>query len=305
MEIVPLIGEPEDLFVPNSAIEYYGKANLLKAGLMCADLINTTSKSYAKEIQTSNQASQGLKAVFRIRSKELYGVINGVDYSIWNPEIDSLISHKYSKKDLYGKLKNKQELVESHGLRFNKDVPVIGIMLNFLDQQCFDEFGEIIDGMMKMNVQFIMAGSAIGKHQKMIQSFIKKYPDKIALNLKFDESLYHLMIAGCDMFLIPCKFEPCGSVQLRCLKYGTIPIVFATGGLLDTVKDFQRETKKGTGFVFREYSSASLLSAVRRAIQVFNDKDNWKKLLDRAMKLNFSWQVAAENYNRLYDKLMT
>lgn len=299
-----LIGDPKEIFYPNSAIEYDGNVNFLKAGLMYADFINTTSKSYAKDIRISNQSSFGLKKVLKERSKDLYGITNGVDYSIWNPEIDTLIPNNYSRKDFHGKSENKQKLVESQGLKFDANVPVIGTMLNLIDEACFDIFKEFIDGMMNMDIQFILVGDGNEKCQKLIQAYVKKYPGKIAMNLKSEDQLDHLMVAGCDMFLIPCRFEPCGSIQLYCLKYGTIPIVYATGGLLDTVKEFNLETKKGYGFVFREYSSESLLSAVKQANQIFYDKDTWKKLVDRAMRQNFSWEVAAENYNKLYYELL-
>ncbi len=302
--VVSYIGDPSAIYYPKSTIEYHGKVNLLKAGLLHADLINTTSKSFAKEIQTSNQSSEGLKEVFRMRSTALSGVTNGVDYSIWNPEIDIFIPQKYSKKDVDRKLDNKQKLVESHGLKFNKDVPVIATKINLIDQDFYEVIGTVMDELRSMNIQFIIAGSEAGKYPKMIQSLVKKFPQNIALNLKFDDQLDHLMVAGCDMFFVPCRQEPCGSMHLRCLKYGTIPLIFAIGGLLDTVKDFNLETQKGTGFLIREFSVSAISETIRRATLVFRDKDTWKKLVDRVMRLNFSWQVAAEAYHKLYYQLM-
>lgn len=302
--IVSFIGDPKELLYRNSALEYEGNANLLKAGLISANVINTTSKSYARDIRISNQSSFGLNKVLNERSSDLYGITNGVDYSIWNPETDTLIPKNYSRKDLQGKLENKQKLVESHGLKFKKDVPVIGTMVNLLGETFLDIFREVIDGMLNLDVQFIMVGDGAEKYQKLIQSSVKKYPDKIASNLRSDDQLDHLVVAGCDMFLIPCQLEPCGSVQLYCLKYGTIPIVYATGGLLDTVKEFDSETKKGCGFVFRKYTPESLLAAVKQANQIYYDKNSWKKLLERAMRMNFSWEVVAEKYNKLYEKLL-
>lgn len=302
--IASLIGDPQELFYPDSIIEYEGNVNLLKAGLICADFINTTSKSYARDIRLSNQAGFGLKKVLKERSLDLDGITNGVDYSIWNPETDTLIPKNYSRKDFQGKSENKKKLVEFHGLKFKEDVPVIGTMVNLLSETFLDMFKEVIDGMMNLDIQFIMVSDRNEKYQKLIQSFMKKYPDKIAVNLKSEDQLDHLLVAGCDMFLIPCKLEPCGSVQLYCLKYGTIPIVYATGGLLDTVKEFNLETKKGFGFVFRKYTPESLLSVMRQAIQIFHDNNTWKKLVDRTMRLNFSWEVVAEKYNKLYDKLL-
>ncbi len=302
--VVSNIDDPSVIFYPNSALEYHGKVNFLKAGLIYADLINTTSKNYVKEIMTSNQSSEGLKGIFHTRSNSISGVTNGVDYSIWDPEIDMLIPQKYSKKDFDRKLENKQKLVESHGLKFDKDVPVIGTKINLLDQDFYDMVAEVMDELRNTNIQFIIVGNEDGKYKKMIQSLVKKFPENIALNLKFDDQLDHLMVAGCDILLILCSNEPCGLLHLRCLKYGTIPIVFALGGFLDTVKDFHSETKKGTGFLIREFSASSVLSTIRRATQIFRDNDTWKKLVDRVMRLNFSWQVTAEAYDKLYYQLM-
>jgi len=302
--LVNLIGDPEDMFYLNSAIEYQGNLNFLKAGIVCADLINTTSKSYAKEIRTSDESSFGLKQVLRQRSKNLFGVVNGVDYSIWDPEIDKLIPYNYSRKDVSEKTKNKQELVESQGLKFNENIPVIGIISNLINKNNFEALGEIVDEMMKMDVQCIISGRGNEECQKLFQTFVKKYPEKMAFSLKLDDQLTHLLVAGCDMFLIPCRLEPCSTIHLSCLKYGAIPIVYETGGLVDSVKDFNPETKQGYGFVFKEYSPTSLLNKIKQAVKIFRDKNIWMKLVDRAMKQNFSCQAAAENYNKLYYKLV-
>ncbi len=302
--IVTFIADPKAIFYPKSAIENQGKVNFLKAGIVYADLINTTSKSNAKEIRTSDESSFGLKEVFRKRAKNLYGVVNGVDYSIWDPEVDTLIPHTYSRKDFSGKVKNKYHLAESLGLKVYENKPVIGIISQVIDQNSFDMLMDIVKKLLKIDAQYIITGTGNEKFDNLFQSFVKRFPEKIAFRLKLDDQLTHLMIAGCDMFLIPCRFEPYMSFHLYCLKYGTLPIVHATGVFVDTIKDYNPETKLGYGFVFKEYSPASLLYTINYAVKVYHDKDIWKKLIDRAMKLNFSWEAVAENYIKLYYKLV-
>jgi len=303
-DIVPLIGNQKDIFNIISIIESQGKINFLKSGIVCADFINTLSKSYAREIRLSKESSFGLQKVLKKRSKNLFGITNGVDYSIWDPEIDTYIAHNYIRKDLSGKYENKRHLVESHGLKYEETKPVIGAILKSIDDEELILLSQAIEEMLKINVQYIFFATGDEKYNKLFNPLVKKFPDKIAFNLKFDDRLAHQMVAGCDMFLLPCRFEPCGSIQLYCLKYGTIPIVYATGELVDTVKVFNPDTKQGYGFMFKEYLPASLLDTIKQAVEIFSDKIVWKKLVDRAMKLNFSWQAVAENYNKLYYKLI-
>lgn len=303
--VLTLIGNPDDLFYNGSALEYQGKVNFLKAGLVNADFINTTSKNYAKEIKTSDESSYGLRDVFRKQAQNLSGIATGVDYTTWDPEIDTLISHKYSRKDLAGKITNKQELVESQGLIFNQNTAVIGVVLDLLHQNDLALLGDAVNDIMKMKAQYLFLSNRADNSLNLFKSFVIKYPGQVAFISNMDDQLTHKMVAGSDIFLFPYKFEPCNSLPLSCLKYGTIPIVYATGGLVDTIKDFSPETKKGYGFVFKEYSSKSLNSKIKQAIKVFNDDMTWAKIIDRAMKLNFSWQAVAENYNKLYDKILS
>lgn len=303
--ILPLIGDPADIFYTGSPIEYQGNVNFLKAGLVYADFINTTSKSYAREIKISDQSSYGLKQVIRNRLKNLTGLANGVDYSTWDPEIDTLIPHNYSRKELAGKIKNKQELVELQGLKFKENIPVMAVILDLLDQNDLAIVVDSIDEIMNRNVQYFLLSKGDGKSQKVLKSFMKKYPEKITFIADVDDQLIHKIVAGADLFLFPCRFEPGSSLHLSCLKYGTIPIAYATGVLLDTIKDFDPGTKRGYGFVFKKYSAGSLTAKIKQALKIFNDNITWKKIVDRAMKLNFSWQTVAENYNELYYKLVS
>ena len=290
---------------PDKSIEFFDKINFLKAGILNADLLHTVSKSYSKEVQKSDEYGFGLQNILKKRSKDLFGIINGVDYSIWNPETDKLISNTYSKKDLNGKMENKRLLVESQGLPFKENIPVLGTISRLTDQKGFDIITKSIDKIMKLNLLYIVLGTGDIKYNELLQKFAKKYPNKLAVNIKFDNELAHQIEAGADMFLMPSKFEPCGLNQLYSLKYGTIPIVRATGGLADTVKNFSQETGRGYGFVFEEYSSAALISIIKKAVAVYQNDKLWKKLIERAMKLDFSWQVVTEKYLDLYNSLLS
>ena len=302
--ILPLMGVSEDIHYKESPIDFWGKINFLKGGIVYADVINTVSKNYAKEIQKSDEFGRGLQFELKKRRKDLYGIVNGIDYSVWDPEIDKLITANYSRRDLSGKLENKKALVESLGLPFDENKAVIGTVSRLSDQKGFDLIAEALEDMFKMDVQYVLLGTGDEKYHKLFEKFAKKYPDKISINLKFDNQLAHQIEAGCDMFLMPSQFEPCGLNQLYSLKYGTIPIVRATGGLVDTVKNIDPDLKKGCGFVFKDYSVSSMLQEVRRAVEAFQDKDEWRKLMSRAMKQDFSWYVSAEKYEQLYEKLV-
>ena len=296
-----VLGLQDNQLKKGSELEFWGEINFLKAGIICADSISTVSRTYAKEIQESDQYGFGLQDILKKRSKDLVGITNGVDYSSWNPEDDQLITHNYSRKDLKYKLENKRFLVESHGLSFKENTPVIGTVSRLTDQKGFDIITQAIDEIMKIGVQYIILGMGDKKYHKVLERLAKKYKKQLAVNLKFDNELAHKVEAGADIFLMPSLFEPCGLNQLYSLKYGTIPIVRATGGLADTVKNYSLETGRGYGFVFEEYSSKALVATIKKAVDVYQNKDLWKKLVDRAMKLDFSWKTVTEKYLNLYN----
>lgn len=303
-DILPLIGLPKEMLGPNSQLEHDGKVNLLKAGLLCADFINTTSRNYAKQIQTSMEASFGLRDVFCARAKNLVGITNGVNYSTWNPETDPLIPHQFSKKDLTGKVQNKQQLLATLGLPFNQELPLIGIPLNYLSPDAQSIFETALQEILRLDVQVILYGERDAHLQKNLQSLLKRNQSKMAWKSHCDEAFEHWIVAGCDLFLNPCKIEPCGSTHLYCLKYGTIPIVYVSTGLMDVIKSYDSEFNKGNCFSYSEYSAASMVQAVIAGINLFKAKATWRKLMERNMRLNFSWHSAAENYQKLYEKLV-
>ena len=284
-------------------IEIHEKLNFLKSGIVTSNILTTVSPTYASEIQDDEELSAGLGEVLRDRTQDIYGIMNGVDYNVWNPETDSFLEENYSIDEPEGKIKNKKQLLETVGLPFNVSKPVIGIISRLADQKGFDLIAEAIDDIVKLNVQLVVLGTGDPKYHTLLEKWQKKYPDNIAIILKFDESLAHLIEAGSDIFLMPSKYEPSGLNQMYSLKYGTIPVVRKTGGLADTIMDYTKDSTKGNGFVFEEYQSAKMLEALQNALVVFQDTKTWQKLMKRGMKLEFTWQAAAEKYIKLYSKL--
>lgn len=306
IEDVGVIGDRDEIINPNSFLEFNGKANFLKAGIVCSDVINTLSKTHAREIRKSEESSFGLQKILKKRSKDIVGIINGVDYSIWDSETDPHITNNFTRKDLSGKYAEKRHLVETCGMKYEEHKPLIGSLLGegVEHEKELDLLRLSIEDMLKLEVQYIFSANENEQYTKFFNPLVKKYPHKIALLSNADNRLMHQLVAGCDMFLIPSQIAPCDSIHLYCLKYGTIPIVYGSGVMLDTVKNFNPETKQGYGFMFKEYSPASFLYSLKQAINIFSDKIVWKKLIDRAMKLNFSWQTSAERYAKLYYKLV-
>jgi starch synthase len=295
------LGVAKDLFYPTSPFEFWGNVNFLKVGINYADVLSTVSERYAVEIQSSSEFGFGLEGVLRTRNPDLYGIVNGIDYEEWSPEKDKLIPHHYSKEDLSGKEKNKKALLEKCNLpKTRKNVPLIGIVSRLADQKGFDILAEVSDKLLSLDLRMVILGTGDEKYHKLFKQMEKKYPRKISVNLCFDNALAHLIEAGADMFLMPSRYEPCGLNQLYSLKYGTVPIVRQTGGLADTIQDYNPDTGEGTGFVFKNYDSDELLEAVKRALQVYQKREVWTKLMKNGMQKDFSWQASARKYENLY-----
>ena len=306
-DIIPTAEIPPHHFYPMSPFEFYGQVNMMKIGIAFSDLINTVSPTYAREIQKDREFGCGLEGVLRSRASDLSGIVNGIDYSVWNPEIDELIPHNYSADDLEGKARNKKELLKRNSLpepKADKRVPLIGIISRLADQKGFDILEEALEKIMQLDVQIVVLGTGQHKYHEMFEAAAKRHPDKLAVNLAFDNALAHLIEAGSDMFLMPSRYEPCGLNQLYSLRYGTIPVVRATGGLADTIADFKPESGKGTGFVFKQYSAEALLEAIKRAVAQFGDAEAWSGLVANAMAADFSWSASAKHYIDLYDRAL-
>lgn len=285
-------------------VEFHGEVNLLKAGLMYADAITTVSPTYAKEVRSSKEYGYGLEGVFKKKARKTYGILNGMDDTVWNPEVDKLIAKTYSAETLEDKQVNKKALCDHFKLPYNPKVPVIGIVSRLADQKGFDLIEEKLEDLMKMDLQLVVLGSGEKKYEDLFTKAAKKYKKKIGAHIGFDEGLAHLIEAGADMFLMPSKYEPCGLNQMYSLRYGTLPIVRSTGGLADTVEDLNAKPKSGTGFVFEKYQAKQMLDAVKRAVSAFADEKVWTPAVKRAMSKDNSWGASAEKYIELYKNLL-
>jgi starch synthase len=299
-EILPLLLLPWDLFTMTK-LEFYGKVNFLKGAITSADFITTVSRRYAQEIQTSEYGF-GLEGVLRARSGTVAGILNGVDYGEWNPETDTHIASNYSVNDLSGKAVCKRALLSAFGLPEDTKLPVLGIVSRFAGQKGFDLIQQVSDRMAREEVIVVALGTGDHDYEDVFRRLNKQYPQKFAVKIAFDNQLAHQIEAGADMFLMPSKYEPAGLNQLYSLKYGTVPIVRATGGLDDTVEQWDPTTRRGTGFKFREYNGEALLETVQIALAAFRDHDRWQALMRNGMLQDYSWDASARDYIRVYER---
>jgi starch synthase len=299
-DVLPRIGLPDSLFRMD-ALEFFGHVNYLKGGLVFSDYLTTVSRKYAQEIQTT-EYGHGLDGVVRTRADHLIGILNGVDYSVWNPEVDTLIAARYSAKDLSGKQVCKRDLLAQFQLpEENLERPVIGIVSRFADQKGFDLVAQVADEIMQENLAIVALGSGEAKYERMFRELSERLPEKLAVKVAYDNTLAHKIEAGADMFLMPSRYEPCGLNQIYSLRYGTVPVVRATGGLDDTIEPFDLANGRGTGFKFSEYTGPALLAALREALATYADKAAWRRLQANGMAKDFSWNASALEYGRLYD----
>jgi len=296
-------GLPREVY-HQGGIEYWGKINLLKAGIVFSDIINTVSHKYSREIQTS-EFGYGLDGVLRDRREHLYGVLNGADYGEWNPKTDPLIAANYDEKDLSAKAKCKEDLLAEFNLSNSlRERPILAIISRLADQKGLDLVAESIEDLMKMDLGFVLLGTGDEKYHRLFGRIAENYPEKAGIKIAYDNTLAHKIEAGADIFLMPSRYEPCGLNQMYSLKYGTVPLVRATGGLEDTVQEYNPKTGEGTGFTFRRYRPSDFLNTVRKALAVYQDREGWRGLMIRGMKADFSWERAAREYVNLYEKAM-
>jgi starch synthase len=285
-------------------LTHNGKVNFLKGGLLYADMLTAVSAKYAEEIRTTDDYGCGLQDILETRKRHLVGITNGIDPEKWNPATDELIPTQYDFKSIDNKVENKIALLEKMKLPFHEETPVIGIISRLADQKGFDLIGEVLDQLMKLNLQFVILGVGEKKYHALFEKAAKKYPTKIAIALRFDHQLAHWIEAGSDMFLMPSRYEPCGLNQFYSMKYGTVPIVRSTGGLAETVEQIDPTKGTGTGFKFEKYDSKEMLSTVKLAMQVYANQAIWLKIVKNGMSKDFSWEASARKYIQLYKKLM-
>ncbi len=298
--VLPQISLHAGLFTIDG-LEFYGKVNLLKGGILFSDFVTTVSRKYAEEIQTP-EFGYGLEGVLRARADRLQGIVNGVDYEAWDPATDKLIPANYSPENLKGKEACKKGLLEKMGVPSPAlDRPVIGIVSRFAAQKGFDLIAGIAEDLAAMEVTVVALGTGEPQYEELFRTFAKKYPDRFLVKVAYDNTLAHQIEAGADMFLMPSRYEPCGLNQIYSMKYATVPVVRATGGLDDTVEAF--DGKSGTGFKFSEYSPAALLATLQQAVDAYRQPKVWQRLRQNCMRKDFSWASSAKQYAKIYQSL--
>ncbi|MDA8120945.1 MAG: glycogen synthase GlgA [Deltaproteobacteria bacterium] len=298
---LPLTGLGWDLFNPQG-LEFFGKLNLMKAGLVFADILSTVSPTYSREIQTP-EYGHGLDGVLHERREDLYGIINGIDDD-WNPATDPLIAARFSREDLSGKKSCRADLLAEFGWTGTVEEPVIGMVGRLTAQKGLDLLVEVGEWLAGQRLRVVILGSGERTYEEAMADLGRKYPDRISVRVAYDNRIAHKVEAGSDIYLMPSRYEPCGLNQIYSLKYGTVPIVRHTGGLADTVIDADEDPSGGTGFKFRGYNSAELKDAVSRAMAAFADRSRWERIVNRGMEKDFSWGPSAREYVALYEKAL-
>ena len=300
-ELMPATGLPWEVF-RYEAMEFYDQLNFMKAGLVFADAITTVSPNYAREILTPEHGCS-LDALLRSRARDLRGILNGIDDAIWDPRTDRWLAAPYGPDDLPGKARCKTALQLELGLPVRREVPVVAMIGRLAEQKGIDLVAAALHEILGTDLQLVLLGSGRRDYEDLFAGAARERPDRAAVRLGFDEGLAHRIEAGADLFLMPSRFEPCGLNQMYSLRYGTVPVVRAVGGLDDTVEDFDG-ARRGTGFKFREYRPGAMMTALRRALDVFRDERAWRGLMARGMAQDNSWRHSAAEYERLFEGLV-
>jgi starch synthase len=290
-------------FMRVDALEYWGRISYLKGGIVFSDLVTTVSPTYAQEIQTK-ELGFGFDGILRQKSDALIGILNGIDYDQWDPENDLNLPEPYNASKLKGKATAKRKLLEKYGLPAKaKDRvrPLIGMISRMVDQKGFDLIAAVADELPKLGAMFVVLGTGDRRYEQLWRDLAASHPTVIAARIGFDERLAHLIEGGADIFLMPSRFEPCGLNQMYSLRYGTVPVVRATGGLSDTVADVDPETCRGTGFRFVLYTQEAMLAAIRRALAAYGNRPLWRRIQKSGMRQDFSWDASARQYVDAYE----
>ena len=302
---LPALGLDWDGFTA-TGLEYWGQVSFLKAGINFSEFVTTVSPRYAEEILTPEYAF-GFEAVLAGRRDRLVGILNGIDESVWNPETDPYLPATYGARNLEGKSRCKLELLHAFGLPHDGAAlnrPLIGMVSRMVDQKGLDLLSEVSEELPGLDATFVIVGTGEARYEEMWTRLAARHADRIGVRVGFDERLAHLVEAGADMFLMPSRFEPCGLNQMYSMRYGTVPIVRATGGLYDTVEDFDERTGKGTGFRFQEYTPEALFETLARALSMFQRKPIWRTVMLAGMRQDHSWDVSTREYVKVYRKAL-
>jgi len=284
-------------------VEPPGAVNWMARGILHSDVVNAVSKRYAQEILTP-EYSAGMDGLLKARNaeKRLCGIVNGVDYDVFDPATDPYLAQHFDAASLDARALNKAALQREVGLPIRDDVPVMGLISRLVDQKGFDILSAVLDRLFARDVQFVLLGTGDKSYEEAFGALPKRFPQKAAVFIKFDAALAQKIYGGSDLFLMPSRFEPCGLGQIIAMRYGSVPVVRATGGLADTVPDYDPTKGKGSGFTFNEYTSDALWAALERALDTFRDKKAWRGLQERGMKADWSWAASAKKYDELYRK---
>lgn len=301
--LFPLTRLPEAAF-SMPGLEFWGQCNFLKAGLVYSDFLTTVSPRYSREIQQA-QNGHGLEGVLRERSSRLAGILNGVDYQVWNPASDRHIPARYDTGDLAGKRHCKTRLLSELGFPEEaSERPLLGMISRLAAQKGFDLVGAILEQLLELPLSLVILGTGDAAIERKLRDMAVRHPTRLKLLFRFDETMAHRIEAGADLFLMPSHFEPCGLNQLYSLRYGTLPVVHATGGLDDSVVDVLQHPYSGTGFKFYDYQPGPFLYVIRAALEVYRDAERWQEIQQRAMTRDFSWDRSAGDYLRVYREVM-
>jgi starch synthase len=300
-DILARVDLPPSLF-DSKSLEFFGKVNYLKGGILYSTAVNTVSPRYAEEIQTP-EFGCGLDGLLRERSSVLHGILNGVDYTNWDPETDPLIPENFDRGHLHGKVACRKELLKLFGLSLGGDFPVAGMVTRLASQKGLDILCDALEEIIDRGIAIIILGTGDRKIQDFLVQAQERFPTHLGVKIAFDEKIAHLIYAGSDLFLIPSRYEPCGLTQMYSLKYGTVPVVRATGGLDDTIEEFDPERMKGNGFKFKDPSPEALIAALERGLKAYRQQESWAALVRNAMQSDFSWDRSAKEYFKLYRRL--
>jgi starch synthase len=286
------------------SMEYWGRISYLKAGIVFSRLITTVSPRYAREIQGAEQGF-GFDGLLRQRAGDLVGILNGIDYDEWDPARDPNLPEPFTASKLTGKAAAKRKVLAEYRLPVGQAArrePLVAMISRMVDQKGFDLLADIADELPRLPARFVILGTGERRYEDMWLGLAARHPDRIGTRVGFEEELAHLIEGGADLFLMPSRFEPCGLNQMYSLRYGTVPLVRATGGLYDTVRNYDRVTGQGTGFTFEEYTPQALLGTIRWALETYRDRKAWKKMQVAGMRQNLSWDASAEAYEQVYQR---
>ncbi|MFH1354615.1 MAG: glycogen synthase, partial [Candidatus Omnitrophota bacterium] len=300
--VMPELDLPPELFTSDT-LEFYGNLNFMKSGIIYSDAISTVSQRYSQEIQ-SKDFGCGLDGLLRTRKSELYGIANGADYEVWSPKRDKHIAVNYDLKSIAKKEECKKDLLKYFGLVYDKKKPVISMITRLAEQKGIDLVADNIKKILDLGAYFVLLGTGDEKYNKLFTQISQQYKDSTGIKIAFDNTLAHKIEAGSDMFLMPSRYEPCGLNQIYSLKYGTVPIVSATGGLEDTIQDFNPSSLSGNGLKISPLSSENLYATIKKATKLYTDKKKWLALQKNGLKSDFSWEKSAKNYLKLYEKII-